>query len=371
MATAEAAKHTTVTVPAETGTARLYSLDAFRGMTMIWMISEGFGFLFFKDHALLGGLARQFTHHEWHGVYAWDLIQPFFMFIVGVTMPFSFTRRWEAGQSWAQTLRHVLKRCALLALLGTMARSIGAGRPVLDLINVLGQLAFVYFFAFLVLRGSARTQAAAAFGFLAAHWAIFQFSAGPGVTGPWDKDANIGWYLDRLILGKNWSGGYVTINFIPETATTIFGVLAGWVLIRPRSDRQKLAILAGWGLGSLAAGLALDPLIPGIKRIWTASFALHSAGYCLLALAAFYWLCDVKKRRKWARLFVVVGMNSIFIYLFHEILRKWLNQTGLVFTGWAVQSWGPWGQMLNVCLVIAFQIYVCCWLYRRKIFFKL
>ncbi len=125
------------------------------------------------------------------------------------------------------------------------------------------------------------------------------------------------------------------------------------------------------GLALLALGLALDPFVPLVKRIWTASFALYSAGWSLLALALLYWLCDMRKFRGWARVFVMVGANSIFIYLFHEILRRWLNQTALVFTGWAVEVWGPWGKAMGVWLVIGFEIYVCYWLFKRRIFFKL
>ena len=85
----------------------------------------------------------------------------------------------------------------------------------------------------------------------------------------------------------------------------------------------------------------------------------------------FYWICDVKKWRRWAHILAMVGANSIFIYVVHEILAGWLNQTGAVFTGWAIKEWGPWGKLLNANLVIAFQVYLCVWLYKRKIFFKL
>jgi predicted acyltransferase len=350
---------------------RLFSLDAFRGITMVWMISVGFGFRFFHDSPLMGRIADQFEHTDWHGMSAWDLIQPFFMFIVGVAMPLSYRRRWAAGETWGHTFLHVIRRCVLLILLGIMARSIEAGQPVLDVINVLSQLGFTYFFAFLVLRRSWIFQGVTALGFLVAGWAIYQFGSAPGVLGPWVKDANIGWYLDRLILHKNWHGSYATINCVAETANNIFGVMVGWLLLSGASAARKMKILALAGAACLALGLAMDPVVPIIKKIWTPSFAIYSAGYTLLTMLALYWLCDIKKWRKWAQVFAIVGANSIFIYLFHEILSGWMNRTALVFTAWAVHLWGPWGKMLNVNLAIAFQIYVCYWLYRRKIFFKL
>lgn len=350
---------------------RVYSIDAFRGFTMVCMVSASFGLAYYRDHAVLGVLARQFRHAEWHGMTAWDLIQPFFMFIVGAVMPISFARRWAAGETWAQSFRHVLRRAALLVGFGLVARSIQAGHPVLDLINVLAQVAFTYFVAFLLLRASWRTQGAAAIGLLALHWGIYQFATAPGVEGPWVRDANIGWYLDRAILGKNWGGSYATINCLSSAANTIFGVIAGKLLASSLPPARKARILAASGMAAIAAGLALDPFVPIIKKIWTASFAIYSLGFTLLALLFFYWVCDVMGRRGWARLFVVVGSNSIFIYLLHEILHRWMQQTGLVFTGWAVSLWGPFGSVLNAWLVLGFQIWLCYWLDRRKIFFKL
>ena len=350
---------------------RSYALDAFRGLTMVWMVSEGFGLLHFRTHSFLGPIAEQFTHTDWEGMTAWDLIQPFFMFIVGVAMPFSFGKRWAGGEKWTRSLRHVLQRFALLILWGLIARSIRPEKPTLDLINVLAQIAFTYLVAFLILRWPWKAQLGVAFGLLAAHWALHMFWAPPGVTGPWVKDANVGWYLDRTILGKNWGGSYATINCISSAANTIFGMMAGQLLLDEASWPRKLRILALTGLGGIAAGLALSPVIPIIKKIWTASFALYSTGYTLLALVAFLWICDIKLWRGWAKIFVIAGSNSIFIYLFHEIMEKWLSRVAPVFTGWAIQWWGDWGRFLTDNVVIAFQIYVCWWLWRRKIFFKL
>jgi predicted acyltransferase len=350
---------------------RVFSIDAFRGFTMVLMIGEGFGLAYFRDHTLLGPLASQFTHVGWEGMHFWDLIQPFFMFIVGLVMPVSFARRWMQGESWWQSLRHVLWRCALLILFGLIARSIQANKPTLDLINVLAQLSFTYLVAFLVLRKSWRVQGGVAIALLGLHWTLYRFASAPGVAGPWVRDANIGWYLDGLILGKHWGGSYATINCISSAANTIFGVMCGHLLVSALPLARKLRILIVCGLGGIAIGLALSPWVPIIKKIWTASFAFYSAGFTLLALALFYWICDVRRRRRWATLFVIVGANSIFIYLFHEILHRWLLQTGLVFTGWTVNLLGPEAQAINVLAMVAFEIYVCWWLYQRRIFFKI
>src|SRR5260370_1559003 len=202
-------------------------------------------------------------------------------------------------------------------------------------------------------------------------WAMCEFGSGGGGEGPWVKEANIGWSLDRLILHQNWSGSYATINCLSSAANTIFGVMVGKLLISALPLARKMLVLAVAGVLGIAAGFALSPVIPLNKKIWTASFALYSGGMTLLALLLFYWICDVKNKRKWATILIVVGSNSIFIYLFHEIMHRWLTQTAQVFLGWSVDLWGPGGKMIRALAVIAFEVYVCFWLYRRKIFFKL
>ena len=346
---------------------RLYSLDAFRGFTMIWMVSEGFGLRVFEGQGALGALAAQFEHVPWEGLAAWDLIQPFFMFIVGVAMPYSFARRRAEGESWGKSFAHVLKRCALLILFGLIARSVQAGKPVLDLINVLAQVSVTYLIAFLLMRFSWRAQAAAGFALLALTWALYALSGQPE---PWSREGNIGRALDLAVLGKTWGGGYATINCIPSAFNTIAGVLAG-LLLRSAPPARIMRTLSAAGAALIAAGLALHPVIPVIKKIWTPSFALLSTGCCLLALLAFYWVCDVRKKQKWATMLVMVGANSIFIYLFHEILGRWLRQTAPVFTGWAIAWHAQWGQVFTACVIITFQVWVCVWLYRRQIFFKI
>ena len=345
---------------------RLTALDAFRGMTMIWMFSEGFGLAVFHNDAFWGPLARQFDHAEWNGANAWDMIQPFFMFIVGAAMPFAFAKRLAAGETWAQGLRPVLRRSALLIIFGLIARSVQAQRPVLDLINVLAQIAFTYFLAYLVIRLRWGWKIGVAFGLLVLHWGLYQLGPYPG----FEKNANFGWYLDGVMLGKHWSGGYATINCLSSAANTIFGLIAGQLLFSRESARRKLTILVNAGCLSLAVGLYLSAVIPINKKIWTAPFALYSTGWTLLVLAAFYWICDVLGYRRWATVFTIVGANSIFIYLFHEIFKRpmhWATKPLLQLTA---QSMGLWSHVFVACVLVALQIALCFLLYRRGIFLR-
>lgn len=362
-----------LSTPVSASPPRLYSLDVYRGLTMIWMFANGFGLQYFRKDPLLAPVAAQFTHADWEGMTPWDLIQPFFMFIVGVAMPFAFAARAargdETGTGWAR----VLRRSALLILLGTLARSIQRGGPNLDLINVLGQIAFTYVFAYAVLHRGWRVQAGAAAALLLFHTALYTMIHPAGVTGSWVRGANFGSWLDMQILGKNWGGGYATINFISSGANTIFGVMAGWVLIdKLRSPGAKIRTLALWGVAGVAGGLALWTGIPLIKKIWTSSFAIYSAGFSLLALAFFYWLLDArgdKAQPAWSRIAAMVGANSIFIYLFHETLYGFVLRAGRSMLG-AADTGNALTWLLYEWVFIAIEIAVCYWMYQRKIFLR-
>jgi predicted acyltransferase len=270
-------------------------------------------------------------------------------------MPWSFEKRFDSGSVWPR----VFRRSGLLLVWGLIARSIRAGRPVLDVINVLGQLAFTYPAGAAVLRRGFALQAGVALALLAVHTAAFAIHGDP-----WTVGANLGEAIDRAVFGKNWGGHYATVNCVSSAANTIIGVMAGTML-----RAGQLRRLAQLGIVLTAAGLALSPWIPIIKKIWTASFALTSAGISIGFLLLFWYLCEHRGFR--FPLLTAVGANSIFIYLFHEILEQWLTQTAKVFTGWGTPYWPDTLLAFNDLVVVAFQIWVCAWLYRRNIFFKL
>ena len=351
---------------------RLESLDAFRGLTMILLVSGGFGLSYLKDYPFWGFFAQQVTHHPWHGMYFWDLIQPFFMFIVGVAMPFSFTRRWERGETWGKSLLHVLKRSVILFFLGVMLHCYYSGKPVWELWNVLTQLSFTYVIAFLLMRKSIRTQIIVSFVILFLDFLAYRFIPLPGVTDPWAKDSNLGAYMDQILMGKiNPGGGWVAINFIGSTAHTMWGVIAGQVLMSGRPALRKVWLLAAAGVAGVLLGLALDPVTPIVKRICTASFIIESGGWCLLVLSLFYWLVDVREYRKWATVLVIAGMNPIFLYLFDELLGRWTNNFLAIFTMPFLRYLGDAGKVTHRNIVLLAIWYLAYWLYKRKIVLRI
>lgn len=357
---------------------RLLSLDFFRGVTMFLLIGEAtriYDLLVAPElnGTLIGAIGTQFHHHPWNGLRFWDLIQPFFMFIVGVAMPFSIGRRWERGDRWTATLRHALQRSALLLLLGWALYCIRPGKITFELWNVLAQLSFTYLVAFLMMRKSTRAQIIFTFALLLITELAYRLWPLPGFNQPFVPDHNFGSYVDLVLMRKLSRGHWVAFNAVPTTAHTMWGVLAGQLLRSERSPGQKIKILVVAGLIGVVIGYALNPLTPIVKRICTSSFVIVSGGWCLLALAFSYWLVDVKKCHRCAWFFAYVGMNSLFIYLFAETGGvEWITKIVRPFA-MGLFSWaGALPAQIILSLVVwALLWYICYWLYKRKIFIKI
>ncbi|MBM3737918.1 MAG: DUF5009 domain-containing protein [Acidobacteria bacterium] len=347
---------------------RYLALDAFRGFIMICLVATGFGFAKLEGHPLWGVIAAQMEHVPWEGGVFWDMIQPAFMFMVGVAMPFSFAKRMSQGAGFASNFAHVLKRAVILVCLSNLFVVVQTGKIQLGLMNVLSQIAFTYVLCFLIMQLPFRAQVAACVGILGLHWGLF--TAFPGPAGPFSKEGNIGQVIDQAVLGRTYSGFYVTINFLSSTATTLSGVWAGYLLRSGRSHAGIMKVLAIAAAASMAAGLALSPFIPLVKRIWTASFTLYSTGWVLLMLLGFYWLVEVRGYRRAAFPLLVVGANSIFAYCVSQMMRGSIHRTTGALTG-QFEWVGTLAPVAHACATLAVIWYVCYWLYQRKVFIKI
>jgi predicted acyltransferase len=349
-------------------TQRLVALDAYRGFTMLAMVSAGLGTAHLMNDPTWGWLADQLEHRDWIGCTAWDLIQPAFMFIVGAAMPFSFAQRQRRGESWGRQFAHVLRRSFLLIAIGIFLDSYGQKELQVQFIRVLQQIAIGYVLAFLVLDKGPLIQGLTAALILAGHTVLFLTY--PNNCWPWEEGHNVGTYVDRLLGLPVSTGGYATLNALSATATILFGVLCGELLRGPWSAARKLFVLALAGAAGLLAGLALAPAVPVIKRIWTSSFALFAGGWTVLFLAAFYGIVDVVKLQRWTFPLVVVGMNSIAIYVVSQLFKPTIRSGLAPFvTGWL--SYLPKAApVIMAALVTLVEWGFCYWLYRHKIFFK-
>ncbi|MFN7918521.1 MAG: DUF5009 domain-containing protein [Bryobacteraceae bacterium] len=346
---------------------RSTALDAYRGLIMILLVSTGFGFGALKQHPIWGHVAHQVDHVAWEGLVLWDLIQPAFMFMVGVAMPFSFAKRAAQGAGFGANFGHVAWRAVVLVFLSQLFTAVQSNKFEFGLINVLSQIAFTYTLSFLIMQLPFVWQAVSAAALLGLHWGLFL--AFPASGGAFAQTGNIGQVIDQWLLGRNYSGYYVTINFISSTVTTLAGVWAGLLLRSERTQMEKLRIIVFSALGCLAGGLALALVNPMVKRIWTPSFTIYSLGWVLLGLAAMLWLVDMRGYRRLAFPMVVVGMNSIFAYCVFQLCRGGIHRAVGVFTG-KFEWIGTLAPVLHATATFGVIWYVCHWLYQRRVFIK-
>ncbi|GAB2669930.1 DUF5009 domain-containing protein [Flavihumibacter cheonanensis] len=349
---------------------RLLSLDVMRGLIMILLAAESTSLYSRLDKAAAGTwlqrVTEQFFHHDWHGLRFWDLIQPGFMTMAGSAMFLSFYFKQQKGITWQDNLPHILFRCLKLFLCGTALHCVYSGKLVWELWNVLTQLAFTTLIAYLIIRKSYLVQALVSFGLILLSEVLYRTVLVGEFNQPFVMGKNFGSFTDMLVMGKINSGGWVFVNFIPTSAHTIWGVLAGKLLVDDRFQTgQKLRYLISSGTALLLVGYAADlgGLSPIIKRICTGSFVLVSGGWVLVFMAFFYWLTDIRQANRYAWILTVVGMNAIFIYLFFETVgHQWLNGVVAIF----VQ------QPILASLATLFILwYLCYFLSKKKIFFKL
>jgi len=356
---------------------RLLSLDFMRGLIMVLLMMESTELYEHLSDASGGSVIntffQQFFHHPWNGLRFWDLIQPGFMFVAGTAMAYSLHKQSSQGLTWAQSFRKILKRCFWLFFWGVLDYAIKPKGLSFELWDVLTQLSFTTLVAFLVFKWSVTAQVIFCVGLLLLTEALYRFTNIPGFDQPFTDQHNFGNYVDLLLMNKINKGGWVAINCIPTAVHTIAGALAGKLLLY---GGQKIKPLLTWAIVCLIAGYGLDlaGITPIIKRIATSSFTLASLGWCLLGLAVCYWWIDVLDHKKYLKFFVIVSMNSIFIYLFFEILGRWFNQyVGTATNGLMGFINTPEHLKLIITSLCIFTLewLLCYFLYRKKIFFKL
>ena len=346
---------------------RYVALDAMRGFVMLALVSKGFGLGALKGDSAMDAITRQFKHLPWEGLVAYELIMPAFMFMVGAALPFALARRAKLGATFGQNLGHIAFRVFKLILLGQILTTLHKGRYAYEPYETLTQLGISCFFAFPILQLRSRWQPVAAAGFLLLNWALYQLF--PGSAGPFSPSDNVGVVVDQAVFSLNHAGSWATINFLGSSITVLFGAWTAMLLLSSRTHVEKARILIAAILGSFALTGVLMPFVPLIHKAWTLTFTFCHTGFVLLAVLAFFWLFDWKGYRKLAFPLVVVGMNSIFIYLLMSTLHGWFDKSLAAFTG-RFQFAGSFGPMFQVWAVTLAMWYVCFCLYKRRIFFK-
>ena len=229
---------------------RITSVDFFRGVTMFLLVGESTRLYYLlEDSAEQGGgpvvsyFARMFSHHEWHGLHFWDLIQPFFMFIVGVAIPFAVANRKKKGDADKTIFNHALKRSFLLLFFGWALYCMEAGEIVWRFQNVLAQLAVTYLVAFLIMRKSFAFQIAFTIVILLLTDLAYRFFPVEGFNHPWVPYENLGAWVNNKIEGVEKASIWASLNAIPTIAHTVWGVLCGLVLMSNRSSAEKMRVM--------------------------------------------------------------------------------------------------------------------------------
>jgi len=391
---------------------RLRSLDAYRGLVMLSIASHGLGLhqaaKQFPDSRLWSVLALQTEHVPWVGCVYWDMIQPSFMFMVGVAMAFSYAKRRDRGDSYGSLLRHAVVRSFVLVGLGVLLASNWSDQTDFVFVNVLAQIGLGYTFLFLLWGRRPAVQLSVALVVLVAYWSWFALYPLPGpdfdyasvgvpadwehlegFAAHWDKNTNAAaafdvWLLNLFPRSEPFvfnRGGYQTLNFIPSLATMIFGLMAGELLRSRRRGAVKFGVLVGAGLLCLAVATALSygDICPIVKRIWTPSWAFYSAGWTCLLLAAMVGAIDLCGQHRWAKPvqwcafpLVVVGMNSLLMYMMAQLVHSWTRATLKIHLGPDYTNvLGPaYAPIVEAgCVILVFWLF-CYWLYRQKIFLR-
>lgn len=386
---------------------RLGSIDAYRGLVMFLLLAEQFRTATVAKALPNSGfwhfISSQQQHGEWVGCVLHDMIQPSFSFLVGVALPFSIGNRRARGQSPEAVTGHAFLRALILVLLGVFLRSTGKSQTNFTFEDTLSQIGLGYGFLYLVALRSVRVQWIALVVILVGYWLAFALWPLPGpdfdwaragvtpdfvgnATGfaaHWNKNANPAWAFDQWFLNlfpreKPFlfnQGGYATLSFIPTLGTMILGLLAGEVLRSPRSGSAKVGWLLIAGLLGITLGWALGAvgICPVVKRIWTPSWVLFSGGWCFLGMALFYRIIDLSGHRRWAFPLIVIGMNSIAVYVMDHLFPSFIRETWKTHLGVnAFKVFGPAYEqfLLGTCVIFTLWLILYA-MWRKKIFLRI
>lgn len=369
---------------------RLMSLDALRGFDMFWIIG---GDAFFRALAKWGNwsfspvILEQLEHVEWEGFRCYDMIFPLFIFLAGVSMPYSLGRQREKGVPLPSLFWRVFRRMVVLFALGLICNNILQWDPPIRVMGVLQRIALATGFAgFIYLLTRTRGIAAVFVTILLGYWALLAFVPPPGGEPNFTKGGNLSAYIDRVVIrdslvingkayGKVYYGSGDTageneglLSTIPAIATALLGVLVGEWLRFCSCNWRKVIWLFAAGLACVGLGVVWGQVFPIIKILWTSSYVLVAGGCSILLLALFYLIIDVWGFKKWAFPFVVIGVNSITIYVVPRFLA--FRNIVAFFFGGVIKHSAPYDSVLAPLLFLLVEWLFLYYLYRKQIFLR-
>ncbi len=365
------------TIKSKTADQRLVCVDALRGFDMLWIIGGAEVLITLAKATGIGFLSNIAVHfdHTWGQFHFYDIIQPLFLFIVGVVMPVSFKKRIARGETKKSIYSHVLKRVFILYILGLISSGHLLSFDIMKIhliTNVLHCIAFGYLFAsIMILELNRKWQIGITAGILLVYWGILALVPIPGYgAGIYKPDLNLPLYVDNAILGhfqegEGWTYILTSINFIPSI---MLGVFAGNILQSDRDEMKKARLLALVGVCCIIAGWIWGIWFPIIHHIWTSSLVLYGAGWSFLLLAVFYLVIDVWGFKKWSFPFVVIGMNAIAVYIATHLFD--FSRIGDIFVDGLASFMGIWGIFLQAFAALAVVWLILYYMYIKKTFLK-
>jgi predicted acyltransferase len=367
----------------ETKPRRLYSLDALRGFDMFWIMG---GEAIFAGLATLTGWpvlkwwAEQLTHVEWHGFHFYDMIFPLFLFIAGISFPFSMAKRASMNESRASIYKHVIFRGLILVILGIIYNNgVRFNFGELRYGSVLGRIGLAWMFAALIFMNTKTSwRIVWCCVFLLGYWILLLlFPAHDlGSTDPFSRTGNLTSFIDRVLMpGRLYLGNHDPegiFSTVPAISTALLGMFTGeFVKSKYLNDKQlmKVLVMVAAAAVLMIIGKIWDLAFPINKNLWTSSFVCFVGGLSLLLFSIFYLIIDVWNLRKWAFVFVVIGMNPITIYLANRIIN-FENASKFFFGGFIElfpATWEPFLSGLGYTTIGWLFLY---FLYKKKIFLK-
>jgi predicted acyltransferase len=363
---------------------RLYSLDALRGFDMFWIMGgEGI----FAALATLTGWpvlvwwAEQCEHVQWHGFHFYDMIFPLFLFIAGISFPFSFAKRIANNEKRSSIYKHIISRGLILVLLGIIYNNgINFDFAHLRYGSVLGRIGLAWMFAAIIFMNSKWNYRLIWFGcLLIGYWLLLLlFPAHDlGSTDIFSREGNFTSYVDRILMpGRLYLGNHDPegiLGVIPAIGTALLGMFTGEFLISGYlSDKpfKRVLYLVIAAISLMIIGKLWNIVFPINKNLWTSSFVCFVGGLSLLLFSIFYLIIDVLEYKKWSFFFVVIGMNPITIYLTGRIVNFRAAEK-FFFGGIAAllpETWTPLIDALGITAVGWVFLYI---LYKKKIFLKI
>jgi len=357
---------------------RLLSVDALRGFDMFWImggevIFKSFDIIF--NSRTIGFIVTQLDHVEWLGFRFYDIIMPLFVWLAGVSMPFSYAARLGKDPSRRALWPHIIKRFAILWILGMMVQgNLLSYDPekIKFYSNTLQAIASGYLIAsLLILYLSVRGQLLATIGLMMVYWVVMAVVPVPGAgSNIYQPYENFALYFDKLLLGRFQDGTTYTwiLSSLNFGATAMLGVFAGYILKSDRTSWRKFLILVIAGAGMIILAKIWHPAHPIIKHIWTGSFVLFSGGICYLMMAFFYLTVDMSGNKGWAKPLVIIGSNAIVAYTAWHLFDFGLVSD--VFTGGVEKYTGNWYPLIRSVAAFIVIILLLRYMYRKKIFVK-